>query len=410
MTVVRVGTPVGMIDAMTEVRLSGTAHAGAEAGAAGSARLRSTPVLLNLAGVVLVGFSLVPSRITPSTGALIALGALALACWTTWALVAPGRVRDVALVLGGITAAIGAATVSGPLIAPVISGLIVAISDPARTSRALGAYAGAVGAALAIAASANGLTVDALVSLLAGFALGVLGGVARRQRRVADLQQQRLVAASLIAAREAARAQLLEARSAAARDVHDVLAHSLGGLVIQLDAIEALLERGRIDEATTRASAARVLAGEGLEEARRAVAALRDPEAVRPAAVPDDALVELVAAHRSLGGDLRVEGELSLHGSDLAHRAAISAALREALVNARRHAPGATVRLRASRRPRAMVLRVENAMPSVAIASGGGRHGLIGMQERFAALGDGSTASAGPDGASFVVEIVSVLP
>jgi signal transduction histidine kinase len=392
-----------MIVDVTDARVP----ASTEAGTPLRARLRSPVVLLNLAGVVIVGASIVPSRVTTSTGVLVALGAVALVSWATWAIAGPGRLRDVTLVIGGLTAAIGAGTASGSLIAPVIAGLVVAISDPAHSPRAL-AWCGAAGAAaLTIGSVAHGDSLEQLCSLLAGFAFGVLGGITRRQRQLADRQLRRLHEASLAAERETARASLLEARSAAARDVHDVLAHSLGGLVVQLDAIEALLERGRVDEAATRASAARRLAGEGLEEARRAVATLRDPDAHAAAPVPDDALIELVRAHAALGGRIRADGDLTLTGLDAAHRAAITATVREALVNARRHAPAAAVHVRAAREPQALVLRVANALPAVVPPSVGGGQGLAGMRERFAALGDESTVTAGPVGGDFVVDLRS---
>ena len=81
---------------------------------------------------------------------------------------------------------------------------------------------------------------------------------------------------------EKAQIELLAQRQSVARDIHDVLAHSLGGLVIQLDAVEALLESGDVDAARSRVADARALAASGLGEARRAVDALRDPDA-RPA-------------------------------------------------------------------------------------------------------------------------------
>lgn len=55
-----------------------------------------------------------------------------------------------------------------------------------------------------------------------------------------------------------------------------------------------------------------------------------------------------------------------------------------------------------------MVLRVENPIGTPPRATPGGGHGLTGMRERFAALGDGSTVHAGADGDRFVVEARAV--
>lgn len=370
-------------------------------------RVRTPVVLLNLAGIVLVASAVLAAPVQPAT---IALPLVALVAWLVWALVAPGRMRDAALAVGGLSAAVGAGLGTTSLVAPLIAAVLVTISELAHPVRVLAGFVTAAAGTLILAAALHGMAPGDLVALLAGLAVGTLGGTTRRQRRLAELQQRALLETTLAAERETQRAQLLEARGAAARDVHDVLAHSLGGLVLQLDAIEALLEHGRVDEAATRATAARRLAGEGLSEARRAVATLRDPAAAAPAAVPDDALLDLIADHRALGAGAETEGDPSLAGIDHAHREALAAAVREALVNARRHAPDATVHLRFARRPRAMALRVANALPTDGVPSAGGGHGLLGMRERFAALADGSTARGGIEQDLFVVEATVVLP
>lgn len=394
-----------MIDRVTDTRPPAalTAVAVAAVPARLRDRLTSPVVLLNLVGILLVAAALAPTHVGPSTTAETAIAVVALAGWAVWALTVLSRARDVALLIGGPAAALGAGLGAPSLIAPVIAALLLVVSDPTRTIRLLAWCIAAVTLVLVGGALLHGMTLNDLTSLLAGIVLGVLGGVTRRQRRLADLQRDELIATSLAAEREAARAQLLEARGAAARDVHDVLAHSLGGLVLQLDAIEALLEHGRMDEVATRAAAARRLAGDGLSEARRAVATLRDPDTAESAWIADSALEALIAEHRTLGGELTSTGDPSLHGIDSAHRAALAAALREALVNARRHASGAAVLVALAHEPHAMVLRVENAIPAGSAVSVGGGQGLIGMRERFAALGDGSSVDAGTQGDRFVV-------
>ena len=369
-------------------------------------RMRSSAVLLNLAGVAVVAASVLQGGPRPADAVL---AVLALVAWAAWTLVPAGRPRDLALLIGAPVAAAAAGLGATPLIAPALAALVVAGADLTHSPRAVTLFTGATALAVAVSASAHGMRLTDLLSLLAALAFGALGGISRRQRRVAEVRDEELRVRTLAAERETQRAELLEARSAAARDVHDVLAHSLGGLVLQLDAIEALLEHGRVEEARVRAADARRLAGEGLSEARRAVAALRDPDAAAPAAVPDDALERLLQEHRALGGVVEASGDLTLTGPDPAHREALVAALREALVNARRHAPGAGVRVRVDRTARAMVLRVENALPASPAPSPGGGHGLLGMRERFAALGDGSAASARIEDGRFVVEATAVL-
>ena len=81
-----------------------------------------------------------------------------------------------------------------------------------------------------------------LVAMEAGIVVAFLGGESRRQTLLAQRRANELVA-------EQARADVLAARQHIAHDIHDVLAHSLGGLVIQLDAVDALLESGEVDRA-----------------------------------------------------------------------------------------------------------------------------------------------------------------
>jgi signal transduction histidine kinase len=222
--------------------------------------------------------------------------------------------------------------------------------------------------------------------------VAVLVGISRRQSRVAVARERELL-------EERAHTAALGERSRIARDIHDVLAHSLGGLVLQLDAVDALLESGKTTEAHARVTAARGLAADGLEEARRAVDALRDPN---DSANVAGAIEELVVTHRSLGADgsLTVTGdpgELSPDASGALRRAA-----QEVLSNARRHAVGEPTALSLDWAPDAVTLTASTPLASGAPGSstGGGR-GLVGLRERVAALG-GTASWAVHDGA-FVV-------
>ena len=75
---------------------------------------------------------------------------------------------------------------------------------------------------------------------------------------------------------EQRRADLLDERARIAREIHDVLAHSLGALGIQIQAARAVMTReGDIDRADELLGVAQQMAGEGLAETRRAIHALR---------------------------------------------------------------------------------------------------------------------------------------
>ncbi|RIX30678.1 two-component sensor histidine kinase [Amnibacterium setariae] len=369
---------------------------------------RSWVVLVIIAAL---GLSALQTRAAVEHPPVLVLAVASLLLWLAWTVLQPGRLRSALIVVCAAASAICAGLGVPQLVAGLVAGSVLLIGDPRQRLVPVVALTGGGTALLLVAGALARLTATALLIDLGVLAFGVLIGVSRRYRVKAVEQQEALREAARTAEQDAARNRLLEDRAAVARDIHDVLAHGLGGLVLQLDAIEALLERGRVDEAAVRAGAARSLAAEGLADARRAVAALRDPaRETEPApAVPDEALDDLLAAHRSLGGELEVVGDAALTGVDQPHRQALLRALQEALTNARRHAPAAPVRVVVERDPRVLLLRVENPAPETPVPSPGGGHGLVGMAERFTALDDGSAATAGRRADRFVVEARAVL-
>ena len=271
-----------------------------------------------------------------------------------------------------------------------------------------------------------------LLACLGGLALGCVVGYNRRQNRVAEVTARQLLAREVEIEREQQHSALLADRARVARDIHDVLAHSLGGLVIQLDAVEALLENGRTDEAAARVTAARSLAADGLGEARRAVATLRDLRSRPPrAAIRSTDRTPSTASSRptgQLGGQVSASGLDALTALDAEHCRALAGVLREALSNARRHAPGAPVAVAATADAGRGTLRVTVSNPVGAGVAGpsaaaalplppparcrdraGGGQGLPGMRDRLAELGDGSRVAAGCWGDSFVVDAEVVV-
>jgi signal transduction histidine kinase len=183
-----------------------------------------------------------------------------------------------------------------------------------------------------------------------------------------------------------------------------VLAHALGGLTVQLEAAELLLsERGDVDGARERIRACQGTAREGLEEARRAVAALRSDAPPLP-----EAIAALLDAHRERGarGELLVEGT----ARDLPPEAslALMRAVQEALTNARRHAPGSGVRVRVSfKRGRTSVTITNSAArhSPATVGGGGGGYGLTGMRERLELAGGELVAGPTRNGWSVRAEV-----
>ncbi|TDD62144.1 sensor histidine kinase [Kribbella antibiotica] len=218
-------------------------------------------------------------------------------------------------------------------------------------------------------------------------------GLNRRQYEIQVRQTRELLAQTRLAQSEQARAAALDERGRIARDLHDVLAHSLGALSVQLEVAEALLsERRDVDGALERVRRSRRLAVQGLDEARNAVAALRADE------VPDlpQALATLAQQHEA---DHSASVHLNIAGAPTKLDSGIIVALlnaaREALTNAAKHAPGQAVALTLSYGG-SVRLEVRNAGPT----SGEG-FGLTGMRERLA-LVDG-TLTAGADGDDWLV-------
>jgi signal transduction histidine kinase len=394
------------------------------------ARTGLAPVL-NGIGAVVVAFWLirggtVPGGLTPT---VLIVSFVAIVAWAVRAIVWPNPstipatarravLLDVLLVVMVLTGSLMTVPTDGLLVTPAIVAVAAATGSLHRPI-AFGVILGLVGFAIVAAALLlDHLEGTSFLGYGGGFALGLVVGFSRRQGRAAEVRERELAARDLEVEREQQRSAILADRATVARDIHDVLAHSLGGLVIQLDAVEALLESGRVDDAATRVSSARALAAEGLGEARRAVAALRDPrhdQTARSDSLGDpDALDRLIGAHESLGGRVVVSGAEhgavgeALAGLDARHRRVLAAVAREALSNARRHAPGETVSLSVGRDAATtgiLRVRLSNAVPADAPVSPGGGHGLRGMRERVDELADRSAMTAERTGDRFAVEV-----
>lgn len=212
-------------------------------------------------------------------------------------------------------------------------------------------------------------------------------GISNRDRHDALHSAQR-------AAQESRRARESEAREAAliergriAREIHDVLGHSLSGIALQLDMADALREGGREEEATAAVRRARTLAVDSINETRRAVHALREDTLPLP-----DTLRQL-AEHNTI--DFTITGEVGGIGAEATH--ALVRTAQEALTNAAKYAPGARRSMRLAFTDDSVTLTVHNGPAPEGVRTdlaGGTGVGLVGMRERAALLG--GTLQAGP--------------
>jgi signal transduction histidine kinase len=155
-----------------------------------------------------------------------------------------------------------------------------------------------------VALGALGLGVSVLIyngsalGLLAytlGFAAALLAASNSRQSVVRADQAELLLAQTQRSHEEQLRAARLEESTRIAREIHDVLAHTLASLTIQLEATGSLLGQGADrDTVLARVRRAHQLAREGLQETRRAVGALRGDTIPAPAGIE-----ALVAEYRA---------------------------------------------------------------------------------------------------------------
>jgi signal transduction histidine kinase len=207
-----------------------------------------------------------------------------------------------------------------------------------------------------------------------------------------------LVQAERTRAAEAHTAALTE-RARIARELHDVLAHSVAALAMQLEAADALLAGGQVDRAHETVLRARELAKNGLTETRRAVSALREDDGPLPVR-----LQALITA-QGPNATLRIEGpprDLPPDADDALYRA-----VQEGLTNAMKHAPGAGTTVCLSYEQDQVQVSVHNgpaARPALLAGTGTGL-GLRGMAERAAALGGSTEQGPTPDGWSVRVRI-----
>jgi signal transduction histidine kinase len=351
---------------------------------------------IRLAGLAAVTWSIFSSHVAPATSGrglvvLIAFvtAAIAWLVWTFWSSKLPQMTADlyVMAVCGGLIQA------ASPSSAGSVFTFVVAMSAAARGGVFYGLLMAALGAA-AVGAGAIIYDQQALpvLAYTLGFAATTLGGTNIRQSRQRLEQTELLLAQTQRSHEEQLKSARLEESTRIARDIHDVLAHTLAGLVIQLEATDALIEQGTEPAAIReRVQRAHGLAREGLQEARRAVGALRgDAPAAAPA--PIRTLVEQYEHPIELrlsGDEERLQGEVG---------DAVLRVIQEALTNIRKHAPGAAVTVELTIAERHLDVMVENrallpvSRPSLAGAGGG--YGLRGMRERATQLG--GTLAAGP--------------
>lgn len=256
----------------------------------------------------------------------------------------------------------------------------------------------------------DGVDVDKLVSNVGIVVAAVLLGDAVRTRRAARRAEEERRAQEAREREHDARARLAEERLRIARDVHDVVAHSIVAINVQAG-VAAHLLRTRPEHAEAALLEIKRVSGSALTDLRTTLGVLRtddDPEGtpLRPTD-PLGRLDELAEPLRAAGVavDLRIDGAV-----DEVPTAVGTAAFRivqEALTNVLRHAGAASaaVEVRVAEGQVGVVVTDDggrgHAVPAAAVAgsSGGAGAGVRGMRERAATVGGTAEAGPGADGA-----------
>ncbi|TYB48312.1 sensor histidine kinase [Actinomadura chibensis] len=283
-----------------------------------------------------------------------------------------------------------------------------------------------------------------LIAVLAAIGLGdarrVVESAGRTEAEAAERTNETLTRLTAVQREQA----VMRERARIARELHDVVAHSVSMIAVQAETAPYTMEN-LSDEARAGYSEIAKTAREALVEMRRLLSVLRadakpEPDAANSPQPRLDRLPDLIEQHRGAGGRV----DLAVHGDPrgLSTTVELSAyrIVQEALTNARRHAPGAGVRVDLTFLPDRLAVRVRDDGPGpssrtrvlnrddpesrtavldpagptavdgghtrlethVAPESGGG-HGLVGMRERATMLGGRFSAGPAAEG-GFLVE------
>jgi signal transduction histidine kinase len=351
---------------------------------------RPGDTLMRLIGLSFILFGLWTSSSSAGTQSqrvlILVLGGVCSLAWLLWT-VAPWLVPHrrlgaanltLLLVFGSVGSVLtGQVPGSTGSVFPAVAAMILAM----RTRQAFSAWCTG---AFVVIGLVNGFGSGHVASSLAWSTMivGLYGlGQSRRSRALRLEAVEQLLTETERANSEHALNAALAERSRIAREIHDVLAHSLAALTVQLEAADALLSGGNPDRAHEYVVKARRIAREGLVETRRAITALREDSPPLPALL--DSLAENYRTDLGVKASVTVVGEprqLSAESALAVYRTA-----QESLTNVRKHAPGAEVELTLAFEPEQTRLTVANGPgrgePSALAGSGGG-YGLTGLRER----------------------------
>jgi signal transduction histidine kinase len=361
-----------------------------------------------LIGVATFGYSVASGRDLVIEVVAFAVGALVVAYWLV-ADLRPGHPKP--RVLAGALIVMAAA--SGFASTGMHGGPLIGFAFMATIGAGAGSslLAGCVTTAIAlVGVEVGALVTGASVTSALGFPLLLIVAFVSGLNRAA-YRRQAEQAAAMVAQLEQLRAEqrqvaTLDERTRIAREIHDVLAHSLGALGIQLQAARALLaEHGDTGRALSLLDQAQRMAKDGLAETRRAVHALRADTAGL-----DEQLAALIDTHRirhHASVSFRVGGQPRPLPPEAT--VALVRTAQEALVNTAKHAPRQPVDIGLHYSEDGVQMIISNQLPApgdahgraVAFGTVNGGYGLTGMRERLLLIR--GTLTAASDGTHWTV-------
>jgi signal transduction histidine kinase len=301
-----------------------------------------------------------------------------------------------------------------------VAGYTVAFGVPRQLSiRAVLVAAGMFGVALAYAGLTIGPTplaagaIEGFLPLAAGWFIG--DSVAARRRYMVGLAEQ--AERERAAEEERARQEVREERVRIARELHDVVAHTLAVITVQAGVGRRLMAK-RPEEARTALESIEMIGRTAQDELRVVLGLLRHEETEAAALAPAPTLVDL----KELADTVRASGtpvELRTSGTDRQLSPALELTLyrvvQEALTNVVRHAPGASATVDLAVADTEIRLEVADdggspgrtgdpARPAIP----GTGHGIGGMRERIGAFGGWLAAEPVPGGGFRVLAEIPV--
>jgi signal transduction histidine kinase len=187
-------------------------------------------------------------------------------------------------------------------------------------------------------------------------------------------------------------------RARIARELHDVIAHSVSVMGVQAGAARTLLDTD-VEGARDALRAIEATARDSVVELQRLLMVLRDGDQPTDRS-PQPGLTQLpalVARMRDAGLPVELHAGAELDGVPTGVDLAAYRIVQEALTNALKHS-GTSTLVRVARDEHQLILEVRNRI-APGRASAGGGHGIVGMRERAHVYG--GAISAGPDGPDF---------